>query len=164
MEHPAYYQVNLKIDFWQHKNTWTHYADHCGIIEIFFQPILLNDDSKEPEGSAENRHVSSGIYGWFWVFVKLHIQNSEDKSCGCLYKGFLKFEFKKVYNNITVQLPMFILVSLPLGLVTGGLLGPPWSTFWFLQIGRDFCVYMAKGCTPKKIKKSKKSNHVSVPF
>ena len=30
---------------------------------------------------------------------------------------------------------MFILVGMPLGLVTGGLSGPLWRTFWFLQVG-----------------------------
>ena len=49
-------------------------------------------------------------------------------------------------------------------MVTGGLLGPPWSTFWFLQIGRDFRMYFVKGFCQKKIKKSKKSNHLIMPF
>ena len=44
-------------------------------------------------------------------------------------KDFSNLNSKKVYNNVIVQLPMFILVSLPLGLVTGGLSGPPWSAF-----------------------------------
>ena len=36
---------------------------------------------------------------------------------------------KIVYKNSTVQLPMFILVSMTLGFITGGLLGPPWWAF-----------------------------------
>ena len=36
---------------------------------------------------------------------------------------------KIVYINSIVEIRMFILVSLPLGLVTGGLSGPPWWTF-----------------------------------
>ena len=38
---------------------------------------------------------------------------------------------KIVYRNSIVEIRMFILVSLPLGLVTGGLSGSPWSTFQF---------------------------------
>ena len=38
---------------------------------------------------------------------------------------------KIVYINSIVEIHMFILVSLPLGLVTGGLSGSPWSTFQF---------------------------------
>ena len=34
-----------------------HHADHGGIIGIFFQPILLNDSSKEPHGSDDIRTV-----------------------------------------------------------------------------------------------------------
>ena len=41
----------------------------------------------------------------------------------------LQFGIKKVYNNGTVQFPMFLLVSMPLGFVPGGLPGPPWGTF-----------------------------------
>ena len=33
------------------------------------------------------------------------------------------------YSELTDVFAMFILVSLPLGLVTGGLSGPPWWTF-----------------------------------
>ena len=44
-------------------------------------------------------------------------------------KDFSNLNKKKVYNNGTVQFAMFILVSTPLGLVTGGLSGPPWSAF-----------------------------------
>ena len=44
-------------------------------------------------------------------------------------KDFSNLKNKIVYNNGTVQSAMFILVSKPLGLVTGGLSGPPWSTF-----------------------------------
>ena len=66
-----YYWVNLKL---RHKNTRTHCADHGGIIGIiFFEPILLNDSSKEPEGCEENRSVSAGMYGWFWASVEVYI-------------------------------------------------------------------------------------------
>ena len=36
---------------------------------------------------------------------------------------------KIVYRNSVVEIRMFILVSLSLGLVTGGLSGSPWWTF-----------------------------------
>ena len=38
---------------------------------------------------------------------------------------------KKVDKNGIVQFPMFILVSIPLGFVPGGLSGPLWGAFWF---------------------------------
>ena len=40
-----------------------------------------------------------------------------------------KLNNKIVYINSIVEIRMFILVSLPLGLVIGGLSGPPWWTF-----------------------------------
>ena len=58
---------------------------------------------------------------------------------------------------------MFILVSLPLGLVTGGLSGPPWSAFWFLQIGRNFGIYNVHYVQMEEIKKSKKATQVNLP-
>ena len=63
---------------------------------------------------------------------------------------------KIVYKNSTVQLPMFILVSMPLGFITGGLLGSPWETFWYLQIGWESGVCTPTGRTPAKFKKIKK--------
>ena len=41
---------------------------------------------------------------------------------------------KTVYKNGTVQFSMFILVKNLFGSGTGGLPGPPWGTFWFLQM------------------------------
>ena len=72
--------------------------------------------------------------------------------------------YKIVYINRIVQFLMFILVSMLFGYAIGGLLGPPWGTFWYLQIGRDFGVYFVQGVFQIKIKKSKKSNHLSMPF
>ena len=58
----AYYQAKINCD--DTKTPGRIHANHGGIIGIiFFQPILLNDSSKEPEGCGENRHVSAGMYG-----------------------------------------------------------------------------------------------------
>ena len=46
-----------------------------------------------------------------------------------------------IYINRIVEICLFLLVSLPLGLVTGGLSGSPRSTFWFLQFCQEiYCV------------------------
>ena len=44
-------------------------------------------------------------------------------------KEIEKLNNKIVYINSIVEIRMFILVSLQLGLGTGGLSGPPWWTF-----------------------------------
>ena len=60
-----------------------------------------------------------------------------------------------VYTNTIVEFCMFILVSLPLGLVTRGLSGSPWGTFWYLQVGREFWFVLCTWCSTEKVKKRK---------
>ena len=59
---------------------------------------------------------------------------------------------------------MFILVSLPLVLVTGGLSGPPWGTFWFLQVGWEFWCVQFTPISPEQIQKIKKVCSLVHPF
>ena len=71
---------------------------------------------------------------------------------------------KIVYKNGTVQFPMFILVSMLFGLVTGELEGVLWGTFHFGLDSPNLCVYNVHCVHQIKIKKSKKSAHVDLPF
>ena len=71
---------------------------------------------------------------------------------------------KIVYNNGTVQFHMFILVSMPLGFVTGGLSGSSWSTFWYLQVGREFFCVLCTGCSPEQNQKIKKVDSLVAAF
>ena len=55
-----------------------------GSIQIkerdLFQPNIMNDASKEPQGWDEDSTSSAKSYGWFWPSVEVHIQNSENNS------------------------------------------------------------------------------------
>ena len=55
--------------------------------EILFQPNLLNEGSKEPQGKSANRTSSPEKWGWFWDSVEVHIKNSDSIRNGHLYKG-----------------------------------------------------------------------------
>ena len=71
---------------------------------------------------------------------------------------------KKVYINSIVQFRMFILVSMPLGLVTGGLSGPPWGTFWFWSGLMKSLSVQCTLCSTGRNQKIKKTKHGYLPF
>ena len=53
---------------------------------------------------------------------------------------------------------IFILVSVPIGFVTGGLSGSPWRTFEFWSGLTKSLLFNATWCSTIKIQKSKKEN------
>ena len=61
--------------------------------------------------------------------MEVHIQNLENKRIATYTREIENLNNKIVYINSIVEIPMFILVSLLFGLVTGGLSEPPWLTF-----------------------------------
>ena len=71
-------------------------------------------------------------------------------------EDFSNLNNKIVYKNSIVEFAMFILVSLPLGLVTGGLSGSPWSTFQFLSWLTKSLYLQNTLCSQGKIQKFKK--------
>ena len=107
---------------------------------------------------------SSGKWDWFWASVEVYSKIRNQFGMATYTKETEINNKRYNYSELTDVFAMFIFVSLPLGLVTGGLSGPPWWTFWFLQVGREFCFYKVTCVCLKKIQKSKKSAHVDLPF
>ena len=71
---------------------------------------------------------------------------------------------KIVYKNSTVQLPMFILVSMTLGFITGGLLGSPWERFWYWSGLTKSLFVLCEGVRPEKNQKFKKVESLGTAF
>ena len=61
--------------------------------EIFFQPNLVNDDSKEMQDKFVYGRLSAKNCGWFWVSVEVHIQNLESTQRRCMRGKILRFEY-----------------------------------------------------------------------
>ena len=131
-----------------------HYADHGGIIGILFQQFYWMIAQKNRKDAAI---TDTYLPEWMVDFELLwrYISKIPKTSQVATYtKDFSNFNNKIVYKNSKVQSAMYIFVSMPLGFITGGLLGSPWGTFWFLQVGWEFAVYNVDSFPPGKIQNS----------